>query len=283
MKTEFNASLVQFNAKWLDREKNVNRMVSFIEDEARNHQADLVVFPELATTGFIEPHADTEFNHRFYEQAETQDGPVARAISEAAARAKTHVVYGVARQHPTIPGVLYNSVVLVGPDGSTIGIHDKVHAALEEKNYFVSGNNVEVFETEIGKIGMQICYDMRFPELARVHALKGAEIIIGVWASFIQPGLVPSSSIVSRTSTRAMENGLFFLGCNRSGLEGNREFYGRSAICAPSGDALAESTTGDEEVIRARLDRGDVVKQRAYLTIFRDRRPEMYGLLTEQL
>ena len=192
-------------------------------------------------------------------------------------------MFGVSRRHPEIPGVLYNSSVLVGPDGEIIGIHDKVHSCLEEKNYYAAGNTMDVYDTSLGKIAMQICYDVRFPELARVHALKGAEIIVSIWASFVQPGKVPSSSIIDRCATRSMENALFFLGCNRSGQEGDRVYYGRSAISAPSGGAIAVSDNDDEEVVRGTLNAQALIDQRAYLTVFRDRRPELYGMVTEQL
>ena len=80
-----------------------------------------------------------------------------------------------------------------------------------------------------------------------------------------------------------MENALYFLGCNRSGDEGTRKFYGRSAIAAPSGELIAVSESDDEEVVRAELTADALAAQRAYLTVFRDRRPELYGPLCRQL
>lgn len=283
MKDRVNVSLVQFDSEWLDREKSAKRMVDFIEAEATGHGADLIVFPELATTGYIEPHTDADFARRLYEQSETVPGPTSELISEAAARHHTHVVFGVSRLHESIPGVLYNSSVLIGPDGEIIGVHDKVHSCLEEKNYYASGNTLDVYDTALGKLALQVCYDVRFPELSRIHALKGAEIIVSIWSSFVQPGKVPSSSIIERCATRAMENALFFLGCNRSGQEGDRVYYGRSAISAPSGEEIAVSNNDEEEVVRGTLEGQALIDQRAYLTVFRDRRPELYGLLTEQL
>ena len=283
MKEQVKVSLVQLDCEWLDRETNAKRMVEFIEQEATQHGADLIVFPELATTGYIEPHTDAEFARRLYEQSEVVPGPTTELIAAAAARHHTHVMFGVSRRHEEIPGVLYNSSVFVGPDGEIIGIHDKVHPCLSEKNYYVAGNTIDIYDTALGKIAMQVCYDVRFPEMSRVHALKGAEIIVSMWASFVQPGKVPSSSIIDRCSTRSMENALFFLGCNRSGQEGDRVYYGRSAISAPSGDAIAVSDNQDEEVVRGTLLSQALVDQRAYLTVFRDRRPELYGMLTEQL
>ncbi len=283
MKDKVRASVVQFDAAWLDPKVNANRMVEFVATEAGEHGADLVVFPELATTGYIEPHTDADFARRLHTASETVPGPTTEALAEEAARSKCHVMFGVSRTDDTIPGLLYNSAVFLGPDGNIIGVHDKVHACLEEKNYYVAGNTMDVYETALGTIAMEICYDVRFPELARIQALQGAEVIVSIWSSFVQPGKVPSSSIIDRCATRAMENALFFLGCNRSGREGDRVYYGRSAIAGPSGDTIAVSDNDEEEVIRGELRAQTLDDQRAYLTVFRDRRPELYGLLTDTL
>lgn len=283
MKKEVRVSLVQFASTWLDRDANARRMAEFVRQEAEEHRADLVVFPELANTGYVEPHTDKDFASRLYEQSEPIPGPTTEVLSEAARRHNLHVVVGVSRVHPRIPHVLYNSAAFIGPTGSIIGVHDKVHACLEEKNYYVAGDTVDVFDTELGKVAINICYDVRFPELARVQTLHGAEIIVSIWASFVQPGKVPSDSIIQRCATRAMENGVFFLGCNRSGTENDRIFYGRSAIAGPSGDTIAKSANQDEEVVRGVLCDDDLKAQRMYLTLFRDRRPELYRSIVEPI
>jgi omega-amidase len=283
VKKEVKVSLVQFASTWLDRDANARRMAEFVRQEAEEHDADLVVFPELANTGYVEPHTDKGFASRLYEQSEPIPGPTTDLLSEAARHHNLHVVVGISRVHPQIPHVLYNSAAFIGPTGVIIGVHDKVHACLEEKNYYVAGDTVDVFDTELGKVAINICYDVRFPELARVQTLHGAEIIVSIWASFVQPGKVPSDSIIQRCATRAMENGVFFLGCNRSGTENNRIFYGRSAIAGPSGDTIAKSANEEEEVVRGVLSDEDLKAQRMYLTLFRDRRPELYKAIVERI
>lgn len=257
-------------------------MADFVEREAAKG-AELVVFPELASTGYVNSASDSEFAERLYAQSEKVPGPTTELLGEVAARTGTHVVVGVSQLHPTIPHVLYNSAVLLGPDGDILGVHHKVHACLDEKNYYIAGNTVEVHQTALGQIALNICYDVRFPELARVQTLRGAEIVVSIWASSVQPGKVPSDSIVQRCATRAMENGVFFLGCNRSGREGDRIFYGRSAIAGPSGDVISSSDSDAEEAVRGILVEADLLAQRRYLTLFRDRRPELYGAITEPL
>lgn len=283
MKELVAVSLVQFASSHLDRETNARRMAEFVLDEGRNHGADLVVFPELASTGYIEAHPDAEFARELYRQSEPIPGPTTEALAEAARAAGAHVIAGISELHPRIPHVLMNAAVLIDPAGELVGVQRKVHACLEEKNYYGAGDSIEVFDTALGKIGINVCYDARFPEVARVQALAGAEIIASIWASAVQGSKVPATSIQERTATRAMENALFFLGCNRSGDEGSRHFYGRSAIAAPSGELIATSDSDAEEVVRATLAAEALGAQRAYLTIFRDRRPELYAPLTAHL
>jgi predicted amidohydrolase len=274
---------VQFASVWLDRAANATRMREFIRAEGSDHGADLVVFPELASTGYLEPHTDAEFARRLYAQSETIPGPTTEALGEAAAVAHVHVVAGISELHPTIPGVLFNAAVIIDPSGQLIGVQRKVHACLAEKNYYAGADAIEVFETPLGRIAINICYDVRFPEIARIQALNGAEIFVSIWASFVQGGKVPVTSIRERCATRAMENAAYFLGCNRSGLEGTKRFYGHSAVAAPSGETIAASDSDAEEVVRATLTADAVTDQRAYLTIFRDRRPDLYAAILEPL
>ncbi len=283
MKETVDVSLVQFAPVWLKPEVNARRMAEFADAEAAQHGAELIVFPELASTGYVVPTSDAEFAHRLHAASETIPGPTTDALGAVAARHRVHIAVGISERHADISGVLYNSAALIGPDGAVVGVHHKAHACLDEKNYYVAGNTVDVHDTALGRIAMNTCYDVRFPEFARVQTLRGAEIIVSLWASFIQTGKVPDESIIHRCSTRAMENAVFFLGCNRSGAERDKVFYGRSAIAAPSGDLLATSDNGEEEVVRARLEGQALMAQREYLTIFRDRRPDLYGGLTEPL
>jgi predicted amidohydrolase len=283
MKDIVRVSLVQFAPVALDREENAERMAGFVASECTNHGADLVVFPELATTGYVRPHYDAKFSARLYAESEPVPGPTTSRLGELTLRYRCYVITGLSQSHSTIPHTLFNSAAIIAPDGEVAGVHQKVHSCLDEKNYFARGNNIDVYETGLGKIAVNICYDVRFPELARLQALRGAEIIVSIWASFEQPGKVPSDTIYQRCATRAMENAVFFLGCNRAGTENDRVFYGRSAIAAPSGEIIAASTTSDEEVVRGELRADVLARQREYLTIFADRRPELYSELTDPL
>jgi predicted amidohydrolase len=281
VKQRVNVSLVQFAPARLDREQNARRMAEITLVEGREHGADLVVFPELASTGYLEPHPDEVFAKALQQQSEPIPGPTSAALGAAARAVGAHVIAGVSETHPTIPHVLFNSAVLVGPDGALIGVQRKLHPALIEKNYYNGGSSIEAFDTEIGKIGMNVCYDTRFPEMARVQALRGAEIIVSIWAWAEQGAAVPAGAIRDRVATRAMENALFFLACNRTGTEGGRRFVGRSAVAGPSGEVLAEADSDAEIAVHAVLAAETLAEQRAYITVFNDRRPELYGPIVD--
>jgi predicted amidohydrolase len=293
MKASVKASLVQFSSEWLQTERNAARMKALAETEAKAGQ-ELIVFPELSNTGYITPveveepcgfpgKTYAEFAAAYMRASETVPGPTTDALCEVARKYGVHVVVGIAQKHPVIPFTLFNSAVLIGPAG-ILGVHHKVHIPLNEKQYFYPGNSIETFKTELGTIGMQVCYDGRFPEITRVLALKGAEIVCSLWcvpAIFTVPDA--ENSLKYRSYTRAQENGLYFLSCNRTGTEGKTVMLGRSVACAPDGAAIAASTTSEEEAVRAELTEERLLRYRSKLSIFRDRRPELYGEICRPL
>ena len=291
MRSKVRVSVVQFSPTWLEPDTNARRMTGFVEQEAAEG-ADLVVFPELANTGYITPvwpeelpsfgptTSFTDFQINYIKSAEPIPGPTTDHLAEACKRHGTYVVVGMAQSHPNIPMTLYNSAALIGPNG-VLGVYHKVHIAFNEKHYFYPGDNLEVYRSELGNIGITICYDGRFPEVSRVLALKGAEILCGLYAS-------PWSSsdphyLHFRSSTRAQENGVYYIACNRTGKEGETRFLGHSAVASPSGELIAYSNSDTEDAIRAELSENGLIEYRAKNSIFRDRRPELYLPITEPL
>lgn len=293
MKAVVRASMVQFASEWLQTERNTERLKAFAESEAKAGQ-ELIVFPELSNTGYITPFdvdepcgfpgkTYAEFAAAYIRAAETVPGPTTDALCEVTRKYGAHVVVGVAQKHPVIPFTLYNSAVLIGP-GGIVGVHHKVHLPLNEKQYFYPGSTIETFRTDLGVLGMQVCYDGRFPEITRTLALKGAEIVCSLWcvpAVFTVPDA--ENSLRYRSYTRAQENGIYFLSCNRTGTEGKTVMLGRSVASGPDGSSVAQSETSDEEVVRAELTEEQLLRYRSKLSIFRDRRPELYGEICRPL
>lgn len=281
-------SLVQFDAAVLDPGRNLVRMQAFAEEQARSG-AKLIVFPELSNTGYIEPLAPgapfseqagnpTDYALRLYEASEPPGGAYTQMLLEVARAHGVYIVAGLSLRHPVLAGAMFNASMLVGPDG-VMGIYHKIHRWHLEKLYFIAGEHVSVQQTPFARIGMQVCYDIRFPEITRALMLGGAEIITNVWASFRpedQP-LEDEQIFLHRAYTRAIENGVFFLSCNRAGRQGHCRYMGRSVVVAPDGKVLAASTSENEDVIQAELDMQAVARYRSSVGLLTDRRPDVYA------
>jgi predicted amidohydrolase len=180
---------------------------------------------------------------------------------------------------------LFNAAVLVGPDG-LIGSYRKVHLPYLGIDRFTSYGDrpFEVFSMQGLKVGLLICYDAAFPEAARALALQGADLII------LPTNWPPGAECMAEMSiaTRAMENSVYFAACNRVGVEKGFRFIGRSSICAPNGDVLAMARSEGPEILyaeispeKARSKRIVRVPDKHLIDRFADRRPEMYGILTQ--
>lgn len=275
MKAEVRAAAAQFDSSWLDAEQSARRMAEIVR-RAGERGVELIAFPELVNVGYFSPTGttdyDPEFRERYWALAEPVPGPTTEQLVAAAAESGAHVTVGLLERDGE---TIYNTMTLLGPDG-VVGSYRKVHLPVAEKHYFTPGDEIPVFETPLGRIGMSICYDGRFPELARTLALKGAEIICSGWAVLEWPGVIVKESQMHRAYTRAQENGLFYLASNRSGVEGGTTFTGHSAIAGPSGNLLAASQTRAEDLIEATLRESDMIEYRELLEPLAARRPELY-------
>jgi predicted amidohydrolase len=246
-------------------------LVAHVEAEAASG-ADLVLLPELATVGSPAGRSAAELRAL----AEPVPGPTTEALAEVAARLGVHVLAGVLEAGAD--GKLYSSAVLVAPSG-LVGAYRRLHLLPAERELFAAGDVVGVFPTEIGTIAVSLSYDVSFPELARVQALEGAEILASLWGPTEPEAGWPEDAIVVQCRSRATENFVYVLGCNAAG--GSEPRASRSVIASCNGEAIAQAESGGEEVVRGEITDRAFREQRMYLTIFRDRRPELYGALVE--
>lgn len=279
MKEQVIVSAVQMTTSWLNLTENINRINDAIAKVKTEHNADLIVFPELSNTGYIK-HRDKVFGRDFLKCAEKIPGLATSEIGKQARKYGVYVVVGLAELHPDIPGMVYNSAVLIDPKGEIVGVQHKMHIPGEEKHYFIPGNNCDVFKTDIGNIGMSICYDGQFPEFTRTLALKGAEILCMIWnmPSFSNP----PELLEHITATRAAENRMFVVSTNRVGVDGDVDFFGHSVISDPVGNLLAKADD-QETIITATLEERILLEERAQQPVFRDRRPEKYSYLLKEM
>jgi predicted amidohydrolase len=279
MKEILNVALVQMPVEWLDYRANLAYIRAAIVRAKKEQNVDLVVFPELCSIGYIRER-NKQFGCEYIKCAEKIPGPFVTGIAEQARESGCYVITGMTELHPDIPGTLYNAAVFIGPKGELIGRHRKVHIPGYEKHYFVPASNAEVFSSELGNIGITICYDGQFPEITRVLALKGAELLVMLWN---MPDFSnPPELLYYLTAARAAENRMFAVSCNRIGKNGDISFFGHSVVSDPIGNFLAKAQR-EEVILYAALKRDLLLEERAQQPVFRDRRPDMYAELVRPL
>ena len=265
----FKAACVQMTPIHLDKRANIDKMAIFIK-EAVKQGAKLIVFPELIITGYVGPISPKEYQD-FYQASEPIPGPTINLLCEIAEENNVYVVFGmVERGESKLGPVMYNVAVLLGPNG-LIGNHRKSHLPVVEKNYWLPGNEIEVFDTQLGRISLFVCYEFWFPEVIRVAGLKGAQIIIDIanWPVFdTDPWFAMGPGI-------AAANMAWFIGVNRVGGEDYWPGMGGSMIVNPSGKVVTKGT--DKECIfYGDVDITEVMKRRSFPPVWFDRRPELY-------
>jgi predicted amidohydrolase len=243
--------------------------------QAKSKGANLVVFPELALTGYV-------IRDLVYELAEPiPEGEPIRRLEEVSKKEDIHVVFGAVERSEKAHATLYNTAVLLGPNGF-IGKYQKMHlpthSVFEEKRYFRLGYQAPVFETEIGKLGLIICYDIFFPEITRLLRLKGSQLIICISAS---PG-IRRKFFETLITARAIENTAFLVYVNLVGVENGLQFWGGSRIVAPNGKILSQAKYDEEDLVIGKIDYAYLKQAETFVPTLRDLRPELFNLLKEK-
>ena len=265
-----NVSCVQMRPALADFETNISRMEGFIlEIVQARPETNLIVFPELITSGY--ECTKDEFA-RIAEEIKPGAPSIIR-ISTLCKKYEVSVVYGLPEFGAD--GEYYNSAVMLGPDGSILGSYRKVHLFDTEKLHFKPGTEINVIETPFGKVGLMICWDTAFPELARTYALQGADLLI-VSTNWENPYSDDWDLI---TRARAFDNTLHLVSSNRIGQEKTLSFFGHSNIISPTGKIIAALNEETEGIIHATLDLTQTPSLRKeYYTFLTDRKPELYVL-----
>ncbi len=227
--------------------ENARVATEWVRRCVENTGAELVVLPESVTTGFTPNLSAAELGELV--------GPVPGAITdpyaEVAEELGIHLCFGTYEAGE--PGVVYNSAVLLGPTGKQIGLYRKTHPFHSESvvngGWVTPGNEVCVVETDLGRIGMIVCFDGDYPELSRIQAVRGAEVICRPTA------LLRSADIWDLTSrARAYDNHVYVVGANCIGIDpGGVHYFGNSHIVSPIAEVLAKAASHPGWVA-ARLD-----------------------------
>jgi N-carbamoylputrescine amidase len=255
---------VNFEAVARDKSATLEKMERFVT-EAAARGCDLVIFPELALntwgecTECADAHAPCDW-HRT--QAEVADGPSCRAVIDMAAAHGVHVIYGFEETGDPGTDAIHNSANVVAPDG-LVGTYRKLHLGIPlETDRFTPGDAVPVFDTDLGPIGISICYDFyQGPELSRILALKGARLLVNPTGRGDMPRA--REHLEQVTLVRAHENLVAAASANRVGDRHGSAWAGGSVIAAPQFPGfpvtLARAGT-DEELITATLDFGAIAE-----------------------
>lgn len=254
----------QFSPKIGDLEYNRRRLV----DAVQHTDADLLVGPELATSGYF--FSSTEQARSL---SEPVPGPTTEALSEVSLKTGTTVVAGL----PELAnGTLYNSAVIIGPEG-LIGTYRKIHLFNEEKIHFTPGKEgFFIFDLKGVKVGVLVCFDHMFPEAARSLALQGVQIVCHP-SDLVLPEY---GQLTSRV--RSFENRMFWILANRWGTEEVGEkaltYTGMSQVVNPRGRILIQADAAADDISTVEIDPKESLNKRVtdYNHLLNDRRPEFY-------
>jgi predicted amidohydrolase len=251
---------VNFHPEWGDKAANLDKMKAFVTEAAKQGN-NIIVFPELALSGYEcseDAGAEKKSCRMHTELAETIPGPATEEMSALTKKLDVYVIFGMPEQDKRDPAKRYISSVVIAPQG-ILGAYRKLHLApwprFTESHCFSPGNEIPVWPTRYGTIGVLICYDFYFfPELARIMALKEANLLVNTTASASGPG--KPYYIVQQTGSRATENLVYAASANLVGKERTKTYYGHSVITGPHHPrpayVFAEGGEG-EEIVSATL------------------------------
>lgn len=286
---------VQCGPSTPDRSANAAAMAELMRLGLDGFQADFAVFPELSTTMYFAGTNDPVWQA----QAETIPGPTTELFSRLAAEYRINVLLPLYERGPK-PGQFFNSAVFLDrqgniipgllPDGSKASCYRKTHIPSNyaapphgnEKFFFQPGPGLPVFQTDVATVGCLICYDRSFPEAWRVLSLSGAEVV------FVPNASAPkrrAGTFTVELQAAAVQNGVFVLAVNKAGVEiveEERLFFGMSSLIDPGSNVLAQCPRGEGPVLmRAVFDLADREEYGRSYHYRRDRRPELYGIISQ--
>jgi predicted amidohydrolase len=275
---EVTIATVQMKPKLGETEENLVKMSDLVAKIAGQQKVDLIVFPELITSGY-------ECGVRFTDLAQRVPGPTVNLMSQRAQEFGVHIAFGLPTKEK-VESILFNSVVLLGPDGELVGEYRKVHLKGEERMAFRAGYRYLAFECTFGIVGLLTGYDLAFPEAARSLALEGAELMV-VCANWEKPHRDEWRTYVL---ARAYENALFVAAANRVGDDVTYSFFGDSMIVGPRGQVYAtlagevdpKTNEPAEGYCVARVDLTEVRQRREEFQTLQNREPDSYKALVRK-
>ncbi|MGH4037787.1 MAG: carbon-nitrogen hydrolase family protein [Sphaerochaeta sp.] len=256
-----------------DKNKNIDRAVRYIEDAAKNN-ADLIMLPEMFSCPY-----ETE---QFPIYAEKDGAHTWKMLSDAAKANHIYLIAGSIAERDADD--TYNTSYVFDRDGTQIAKHRKMHLfdidikdgqTFKESDSLKSGDQVTCFDTEFGRFGLMICFDIRFTELSRLMALDGA-VAVFVPAAFNMTTGPAHWQLLFRA--RALDNQSYYIGTSSArDMSSSYHSYGHSIITSPWGDVIS-MTDEKEQIIYSTIDLKEVKDIREQLPILKSRRYDIYNL-----
>ena len=248
-----------------DPESNRRSVKAWLENQVKEDKPDIVVLPEMWTTAYTLDQLD--------QIADLDGEPTRSFLKELAKRYQVHIIGGSFANK--VEDAIYNTALVVNNEGKEVYTYDKIHLVpmLNEPAYLTGGRKqARVFELDGIKMGLIICYDLRFPELARELALAGAEVIyvVAEWPS------ARKDHWKALQLARAIENQCYIISSNRIGAYDGVEFCGTSLIVDPWGTIVQEGSEEQEETLIETIAASNVDRIREEVPVFKSRVPEMY-------
>lgn len=246
-------------------EENRKKVEKWVEQVYDSEQPDVIVLPEMWTTAYTLPELD--------QLADDHGTPTVPFLQNLASSYGINIIGGSFANKKG--GKVYNTSVVIDRSGRIIYEYDKIHLVpmLDEPSYLEGGKEkAHVYELEGVKMGLIICYDLRFPELARSLALQGAQIlyVVAEWPT------ARKEHWVALQTARAIENQMFVVSCNRIGAYHGEDFAGISMVVDPWGTTLNIGDEQNEETLVESLSLGNVPKIRRDVPVFKSRVPKLY-------
>jgi N-carbamoylputrescine amidase len=258
-------------------EHNVSQSKDWVE-KAVDQGAEFIVFPELNATGYVFDTRKEAFQH----SQQVEGGSIVETWEQLCRKKNIYLTGSLVERDGEH---LYDTAVLIGPKGY-IGKYRKNHLWNREKLYFTPGNlGFPVLETEIGRIGMLICWDVWFPEAFRILGVQGADLICTLNNWVYTPGPLFDESgrcmAAYHTMSAAQSNGVYIAASNRVGMERGAKFLGNSLIAGPNGWPIKQAGIEEETILISDLDLAD--SKRTHWTelnsLYQDRRRDLYDVL----
>ena len=268
IRIDMKAGFYQFNPVFGKKEKNLAKVANALE----GINAELMVLPEFFATGY-------QFISTVEVSRLAEAIPGGETTDALVGLSQKHGMYIVGGLPERVGNHFYNSAVITGPDGF-IGVYRKTHLFFEETLWFTPGNTgFNIFQTDLGTIGIMICFDWFFPESMRSLALQGA-LVIAHPANLVLPNCPAAMPI------RCLENRVYAVTANRTGTEQRKDgppltFIGMSQIVAPDSTVIARAPAKGTSMMISDIDLKKALNKsiNPYNDLFKDRRPEMYQVL----